>query len=80
MMAKRQKYGRVNAPWEVIERFAAHEIATMALAKLDDQWTLTRHSAFHRCKNGTFTLRLVWHGSKKGRTMSSTIRGLRFGP
>ncbi|MBE7186471.1 MAG: hypothetical protein INR68_18925 [Methylobacterium mesophilicum] len=76
MSARRRRTGRLKIPFSSIEAMAAGELADSALVKaLGGNWSLTRHSALYRCKNGSYTLHLVWH-SDEGRTLTSTIRGL----
>lgn len=76
MSMRRRRTGRLTVPFGEIEKLAALAIADSALAgALAETWTLTRHSALHRCKDGSYTLHLVWHGSA-GTTMTSTTRGL----
>lgn len=76
MSKRKMRVGRVRVPFADLEKIAAEHIASMALAKASDQsWRLTRHSAFYRRKDGTYTLNLVWHGSE-GMTLTGTIRGL----
>jgi hypothetical protein len=78
MSARRRLVGRQKIQFEHIEKIAAGELADMALAKLSDtRWRLTRHSALYRCKDGSYTLQLVWHGAN-GQTLTSTTRGLRL--
>ncbi|MBN9067070.1 MAG: hypothetical protein J0H60_11590 [Rhizobiales bacterium] len=78
MSARRRMTGRVKVPFDRIEKIAAEELADMALAKASGtSWKLTRHSAFYRCKDGSFTLQLVWHGGN-GQTLTSTTRGIRL--
>lgn len=76
MSARRRHTGRVKIPFSSIEMLAAEALANSALAgALGGTWTLTKHSALYRCKNGSYTLHLVWHGAT-GQTLTSTIRGL----
>lgn len=77
MSVRRRRTGRLKIPFSSIEAMAAEALSNSALASaLNGPWTLTKHSALYRCKNGTFTLHLVWH-STAGRTLTSTLRGLR---
>jgi len=76
MSIRRRHTGRVKIPFSNIEMLAAEALANSALATaVSGAWKLTRHSALHRCKNGSYTLHLVWHG-ENGQTLTSTIRGL----
>ncbi len=76
MSIRRRRTGRVTVQFEEIERLAALSIAENAFAKaMAETWTLTRHSALYRRKDGSYTLNLVWHGSA-GTTLTSTVRGL----
>lgn len=76
MSMRRRRTGRMKIDFAVIEKIAAAEIATAALAAVATcAWKLTRHSAFYRCKNGRYTLCLVWHGSN-GETLTSTMRNI----
>ena len=78
MSARRRFTGRVKVAFEAIERIAAEEIADMALAKaVSADWALTKHSALYRCKNGSYTLCLVWHAAD-GKTLTSTTRNIRL--
>lgn len=75
MSPRRRHVGRVKVAFETIEAIAAEEIASCALAAaFETEWRLTRHSALYRCRDGRFTLCLVWHGAK-GQTMT-TMRDL----
>lgn len=78
MSVRRRRTGRVKVPFHLIEKIAAEELANDALASaINDDWRLTKHSALHRCKDGSYTLCLIWHGSGR-RTLTSTIRNLRL--
>lgn len=78
MSARRRRTGRVKVPFHLIEKIAAEQIAESALAAaMNEDWRLTKHSALHRCKDGSYALCLIWHGSGK-RTLTSTIRNLRL--
>lgn len=72
MSVRRRRTGRLKIPFSSIEALSNSALASA----LNGPWTLTKHSALYRCKNGTFTLHLVWH-STAGRTLTSTLRGLR---
>jgi len=78
-VSRRRRTGRVRIAFEVLEKLAAQYMREDALAQAmgSEGWTLTRHSALHRCKNGTYTLCLIWH-SGTGLTFTSTTRGLRL--
>lgn len=77
MSRRRRMTGRVKVPFSAIETMAASEIAENALAGVTEErgWILTRHSALYRCRDGRYTLCLVWH-SAGGSTLTTTIRGL----
>lgn len=75
-MSKRFRTGRVKIDFAVIERFAAQEAASAILPADDGTWTLSRKSAIHRCKNGSFTICLIW--TRGTMSMSSVIRGVRL--
>ncbi len=75
MSRRRHRVGRVKVDFAVIEKFAADAKADNALAALADSWELSRKSALHRCKNGTYTLCLIWK-SPDGMALTSTYRGL----
>lgn len=79
MSMRRRRTGRVKVAFSAIETLAAKELADSAFAKAmgEKTWTLTRHSALYRRKDGSYTLCLVWHGGK-GHTLTSTMRGLRL--
>jgi hypothetical protein len=79
MSLRRRHVGRIKVAFSEIEALAANEIAGDSLANaIGGDWTLTKHSALYRCKDGTYTLNLVWHGSG-GFTLTSTTRGLLLG-
>jgi len=76
MSPRRRRTGRVKIAFEYIEAIAAAELADDALATaMGERFTLTRHSALHRCRDGRYTLCLVWKGSG-GSTLTRTIRGI----
>lgn len=75
-MSKRFRTGRVKVDFAVIERFAGLEAASAILPANDGTWTLSRKSAIHRCKNGSFTVCLIWTSGSL--SMSSVIRGVRL--
>lgn len=77
MSRRRRLTGRAKIPFSAIEAIAAQEIAEDALARVTAErgWKLTRHSALYRCRDGRYTLCLVWHGAD-GSTLTSTTRGL----
>lgn len=74
-MSKRYRTGRVKVDFAVIERFAAGEFAS-AVRPADEAWTLSRKSAIHRCKNGTFTICLIW--TRGCVSVTSVTRGVRL--
>lgn len=79
MSIRRRHTGRIKVPFDTIEKLAAEALANEALAAaVDTSWTLTRHSALYRCKDGRYTLCLIWHGNA-GQTLTSTMRGLQLG-
>lgn len=76
MSTRNRRLGRVKVPFAQIEAIAASQLAQATLAAaVGTSWTLTRHSALHRCKDGLYTACLVWHGSDR-QTLTCTIRGL----
>jgi hypothetical protein len=78
MSSRRRFTGRLKVPFEHIEKIAASELAEDAFAKaMGTSWTLTRHSALYRRKDGSYTLQLIWRGAD-GTTLTSTMRGLRL--
>lgn len=77
MSRRRIHTGRVKVDFAVIERFAADALQDSPLRVIGRDWTLSRKSALHRCKNGTFTLCLIWR-SVDGMSLTSTHRGLRL--
>lgn len=79
MSARRRRTGRVKIAFSAIERIAANEIACEAFASAmgETDWRLTRHSALHRCKDGSYTLCLIWHGASGG-MLTKTMRGIRL--
>ncbi|MBZ9678918.1 hypothetical protein [Mesorhizobium sp. ES1-1] len=78
MSPRRRNTGRVKIDFAKIEAFAASELATDALAAaMGCEWKLTKHSALYRCRNGLFTLCLIWHGPNR-ETLTSTMRNLRM--
>jgi hypothetical protein len=76
-MAKRQRTGRVNVDFAVIEKFAATEIGEHPLAAAGRNWKLSRKSSLHRRKDGSYTLCLIWR-SEEGMQLTSTMRGLQL--
>lgn len=73
-----RRTGRLKIEFAVIEEIAAKQLATYALSKARQTvWTLTRHSALYKRKDGSYTLSLIWHGSD-GETLTSTIRNIRL--
>ncbi|RWG12248.1 MAG: hypothetical protein EOQ55_27230 [Mesorhizobium sp.] len=78
MSQRRRHTGRVKVDFAQIEALAASELATSALAAaMGCDWTLTRHSALYRCRDGLYTLCLVWHGPNR-ETLTTTMRGLQL--
>lgn len=77
MSRRRAHTGRVKVDFAVIERFAAEALKDAPLRVIGRDWALSRKSALHRCKNGTFTLCLIWR-SAEGLSLTSTHRGLRL--
>jgi len=73
----RRGVGRVRVDFSVIEKFAAEVLPETPLRVLDEAWALSRKSALHRRKDGSYTLCLIWK-SAKGMTLTSTHRGLRL--
>lgn len=70
-----RKPGRVKVAFaEFLSLAEPHSALVQAL---QGDWALTQHSALFRRKDGTFTLRLVWHGSN-GTTLTKVIRNLRL--
>ena len=75
-MSKR-RIGRLNVEFEKIEEFASKlERDDPSLFRVLADWELTRHSAVYRCKDGSLTICLVWHGKEPKATMTRTIRGV----
>jgi len=68
----------VKVPFSEIEKAASAVLEDGSALSTWTDWRLTRHSAFYRRKDGSYTLCLVWHGTN-GETMTRTIRGLRPG-
>ena len=77
MTRRRVRTGRVKVDFSVIERFAAAALPDTPLRVIGRDWTLSRKSALHRRKDGTFTLCLIWR-SAEGFSLTSTHRGLRL--
>ncbi len=78
MSMRRRRTGRVKIEFSKIEEMAAQHLAASALASaMNEAWRLTKHSALHRRKDGSYTLCLVWHG-ENGATLTSTMRGLQL--
>ena len=79
MSARRRRTGRVRVAFTAIEQIAATAIAADAFAEAmtETDWKLTRHSALHRCKDGSYTLCLIWHAAGGG-TLTKTMRGIRL--
>lgn len=78
MSRRRRHVGRVKVDFSVIEKFAAEAFPDTPLAVISERWSLSRKSALHRCKNGTYTLCLIWK-SPDGMALTSTYRGLVLG-
>lgn len=73
----RRRIGRVRIDFAVIERFAAEVLADSAFRHVNADWKLSRQSALHRRKDGSYTLCLIWK-SADGMTLNHTSRGLRL--
>lgn len=76
-MSRRRRTGRVTVDFAIIEKFATAAAADLSIGELADNLTLSRKSSLHRCKNGSFTLCLIWRSSD-GLQISSTYRGLQL--
>ena len=79
MSRSRRKVGRLKVAFSRIEALAARQLADDAFAQAMGcrDWSLTKHSALYRCKDGSYTLCLIWH-SGQGQTLTSTTRGIRL--
>lgn len=75
----RRRIGRVRVDFAVIERLAEQEFPASIAAALGGDWVLSRGSALHRRKDGSFTLCLIWKQVDGNQTYMSTLRGLRLG-
>lgn len=76
MSARRRNTGRVKIDFAKLEGIGASQIAGDALAEAAGcAWTLTRHSALYRCRDGLYTLCLIWHGPNR-ETLTKTIRNI----
>jgi hypothetical protein len=71
-----KRVGWVQIDFDVIERAAAAELAEDPLRSLGD-WTLSRKSSLSRCKNGSYTLCLIWKDGPN-RQLMKVMRGLRL--
>jgi hypothetical protein len=78
MSARRRNIGRVKIDFAKLEAIGSAQLAGDALAEaMGCAWTLTRHSALYRCRDGLYTLCLIWHGPNR-ETLTKTMRGIRL--
>ena len=78
MSARRRNTSRVRMSFEEIETLSGTKLAGDALAEaMGGVWTLTRHSALYRCRDGLCTLCLIWHGPNR-ETLTKTVRGIQL--
>lgn len=77
MARRRYHVGRVKVDFSVVEKLAATARADTPLPVAKEVWELSRKSSIYRCKNGSYTLCLIWVSSA-GYRLSSTHRGLRI--
>lgn len=66
----------IPVPFEVIEAFAAIELARLAPTAIrPGAWRLTEHCTVARRRDGSLTVCLTWHGDN-GLSLTKVVRGV----
>ena len=69
---------RIPVSFEVIEQFAAVELAALVDAgEASGTWRLTEHCTVQRRRDGTLTVCLTWHGDN-GLSLTKVVRGVQL--